>query len=235
MLLPWRRRRDRSIMLCTSGTAAEARVARAAGFSAIVGAESSTSIEVLIERAAPQIKFLISFGVAGGLAPYLRPGDVLLSTEVIGDDRRWVAPAPFRCGVIALAQHLDVFAGPLLGSDVIIASTQEKRRVWRETGALAVDLESAVVASAAEAAQIPFLVLRAMADPATRALPSAALIPFTGDENSVLLRLIAELLRQPRQIAALLVLAFDTQRALMALAAPARALHQALTTADWGS
>lgn len=107
--------------------------------------------------------------------------------------------------------------------------------VWRETGALAVDLESAVVASAAEAARIPFLVLRAIADPATREVPSAALIPFSRDENSVLLRLMAELLRQPRQIAALLVLAFDTQRALMALAAPARALHQALTTADWGS
>jgi|SRR5215472_612689 len=235
MLLARRARRDRPVALCVSGMSAEARVARAAGFSAIVGAENATSIAVLIEKTAPQIKCLISFGVTGGLAPYLRPGDVLLSTEVIGDDRRLRAAAPFRCGVIELARQLEVFAGPLLGSDVIIASTQEKRRVWRKTGALAVDLENAVVASAAEAARIPFLVLRAIADPATRELPSAALIPFTGDENSVLFRLIAELLRQPRQIEALLVLAFDTRRALMALAAPARALYQALTTADWGS
>src|SRR5215472_15146553 len=113
MLLARRARRDRPVALCVSGMAAEARVARAAGFSAIVGAESATSIAVLIEKTARQTKCLISFGVAGGLAPYLRPGDVLLSTEVIGDDRRWLALAPFRYRVVELAQQLGVFAEPL--------------------------------------------------------------------------------------------------------------------------
>jgi adenosylhomocysteine nucleosidase len=104
-----------------------------------------------------------------------------------------------------------------------------------KTGALAVDLESAIVANAAEAARIPFLVLRAIADPATRELPPAALLAFSGEKNTVLLRLITELLRQPRQIAALLMLAFEAQCALAALGAPARALHQALATMNWDS
>jgi adenosylhomocysteine nucleosidase len=215
--------------------AAEARVARTAGFSAIVGAGNAISTAILIGNTRRHTKCLISFGVAGGLAPYLRPGDVILSTEVIGNDRRWLAEAMFRCAVATLAQQLGLFEGPTLGSHDIIASKEEKRHAWRETGALAVDLESAIVATAAEAARIPFLVLRAIADPATRELPPAALIPFCREKNTVLLRLITELLRQPRQIAALLMLAFEAQCALAALAAPARALHQALATINWDS
>ena len=77
--------------------ATEARVARATAFSAIVGAVSATSIAMFIERTAPQIKCLISFGVAGELAPYLCPGDVLLLTEVISGDRRWLDPSSSAC------------------------------------------------------------------------------------------------------------------------------------------
>ena len=76
-------------VLCTSGLAAEAKVARAAGFQVIVGAGDPLRTAELVELAAKRAKFLISFGVAGGLAPHLRPGQVILSAEVIGDDRRW--------------------------------------------------------------------------------------------------------------------------------------------------
>ena len=61
------------------------------------------------------------------------------------------------------------------GATRIVATQADKARAWIDTGALAVDLESAVVARAAAAAGIPFLVLRAIADPATRHLPPARL------------------------------------------------------------
>src|SRR3982751_1785649 len=76
-------------VLCTSGLAAEAKVARSAGFQVIVGAGDPRRTAELVELAARQAKFLISFGVAGGLAPHLRSGQVILSAEVIGGDRRW--------------------------------------------------------------------------------------------------------------------------------------------------
>ena len=53
-------------VLCTSGLAAEARVARAAGFQVIVGGGDLRRTESLVEDAAQEAKCLVSFGVAGG-------------------------------------------------------------------------------------------------------------------------------------------------------------------------
>jgi adenosylhomocysteine nucleosidase len=214
-------------VLCTSGLAAEARVARAAGFQVIVGAGDPRRTESLVEDAAQDAKCLVSFGVAGGLAPHLKPGDVILSAEVIGDDRRWRPTDGFRSSVAKLADQIGAVDGSVLGSRDILATEDGKARAWRETGALAVDLESAIVARAAEAAGIPFLVLRTIADPLRRELPPAALIPLAEDGTPAFSRVVAEVLRRPRQIAALFGLARETRQALTALSGPARALRLA--------
>ncbi len=217
-------------VLCTSGLAAEAKIARAAGFQVIVGAGDPLRTAALVEAAARQAKCLISFGIAGGLAPHLRPGDVILSTEVIGDDRRWRPHQSFHDEMADLAPRIGAIAGPVLGSRDIIATEEDKTRAWRDTGALAVDLESAIVARTAEAAGIPFLVLRTVADPSTRELPPAALIPLAEDGTPALIRVLGEVLRRPRQIAALFGLARETRTALIALAGPARALRLAFAS-----
>lgn len=217
-------------VLCTSGLAAEARVARAAGFQVIVGGGDPGRTETLVEDAAQEAKCLVSFGVAGGLAPHLKPGDVILSAEVIGDDRRWRAPAGFHRSVAGLARQIGAIDGPVLGSRDILATEEDKARAWFDSGAIAVDLESAIVARAAEVAGIPFLVLRTIADPARRELPPAALIPLAQDGTPALIRVVAEVLRRPRQIAALFGLARETRQALTALSGPARALRLAFHT-----
>jgi len=217
-------------VLCTSGLAAEARIARAAGFQVIVGAGDPGRTAALIAVAAPRAKCLVSFGVAGGLAPHMRPGDVVVSTEVIGDDRRWRPHEQFHRQVGGLAARVGAVAGPVLGSRVVLATESDKTQAWRDTGALAVDLESAIVARAAAAAGIPFLVLRTIADPATRELPPAALIPLSANGNPAVTRVLGEVLRRPRQIGALVGLARETRQALSALAGPARALRLAFAT-----
>jgi adenosylhomocysteine nucleosidase len=214
-------------VLCTSGLAAEARIARAAGFPVIVGAGNPQRTAALVEAAAREAKCLVSFGVAGGLAPHLRPGDVILSTDVIGDDRRWRPNRAFHDEMARLAPLIGAVAGPVLGSRDILGTEEDKTRAWRDTGALAVDLESAIVARTAEAAGIPFLVLRTVADPSTRELPPAALIPLSEEGTPAFARVFQEVLRRPRQIAALFGLARETRQALIALAGPARALRLA--------
>src|ERR1044072_4322081 len=164
-------------VLCTSALAAEAKVARAADFQGIVGAGYPRRTAELVELAAKRAKFLISFGVAGGLAPHLRSGQVILSAEVIGDDRRWHPNQRFHREVGEMARRIGALEGPVLGSSDILSTEENKIRAWRNTGALAVDLESAIVARTAEAAGLPFLVLRTIADPATRELPPAAAVP----------------------------------------------------------
>jgi adenosylhomocysteine nucleosidase len=218
-------------VLCASGLAAEARIARAAGFQVIVGAGNPERTAMLLAAAAKQARCLVSFGVAGGLAPNLVPGDVILSTEIVGDEQRWRPNQRFHSEMAELAPRIGAIAGPVLGASEILATEADKRRAWRDTGALAVDLESAVVARTAEELGIPFLVLRTVADPARRALPPAALIPLAEDGRPALGRVVAEVLRRPWQIAPLFGLARETRQALAALAGPARALRLAFAAA----
>ena len=207
--------------------AAEARVARAAGFQVIVGAGDPERTTALVKDAAREAKCLVSFGVAGGLAPHLAPGHVILSAEVIGDEQRWRPNEQFQRQIAGLAARIGAVEGPVLGSRAILATEEDKIRAWRDTGALAVDLESAIAARAAEAAGIPFLVLRTVADPSTRELPPAALIPLAENGTPAFIRVALEVVRRPQQIASLFGLARETRQALTALAGPARALRLA--------
>jgi adenosylhomocysteine nucleosidase len=198
--------------LCVCGLAAEARIARRAGFAAVVGADD-----------LPGPRFLVSFGIAGALDPGLRPGDVILTDAVIGDAETWRGGMQPRLG--ELARRIGAHEGPVFGASGLLATPGDKARAWQETGAAAVDLESAAVARAAAAAGIRFAVLRAVADPAERGLPPAALLPLTLGGRPRLGPVFYSVLRRPGQIPGLVGLARETRRALAALVGPARALH----------
>src|SRR6266481_5473055 len=135
-----------STVLCTSGLAAEAKIARAAGFPVVIGAGDRERTTALVESAAKGANCLISFGIAGALAPHLRAGDVVISTEVVADGARWQVDEWFQSRVADLAREIGAFQGPVLGARAILGTEADKSRAWRETGALAVDLESDVVA-----------------------------------------------------------------------------------------
>jgi adenosylhomocysteine nucleosidase len=212
-------------VLCTTGLLAEARIARAAGFATVVGAGDRERTAALVESAVKHASCLVSFGIAGGLAPHLRAGDVVISAEVLSDSEHWHCDALFRARAAELAAEIGAIEGPVLGTSRIMARTDEKRQTWLETGALAVDLESDVVARIACAARIPFVVVRTIADTADRTLPPAALIPLARDGRPKLAHVLVSVLRRPRQVAELFGLARETRAALAALALPARALH----------
>jgi len=63
---------------------------------------------------------------------------------------------------------------------------ERKAGLFHTTGAIAVDLESHLVAQAAARAGRPFLILRAIADPASRSLPPAAVNGLDSDGNPAL-------------------------------------------------
>jgi adenosylhomocysteine nucleosidase len=220
-----------AVTLCICGLAAEAKIARAAGFSVVVGAGDRRRTAALVESAVRRADCLVSLGIAGALAPNLHPGDVIITAEVFSDAGRWRAEESFRQRVAGLARKVGAFEGPVLGADGILATTAQKRRAWAETGALAVDLESDVVARIATAAGIPFVVVRTVADTIYRQLPPAALIPLSENGTPQMARVLASVLRRPRQVAALVGLARETRAALAALAGPARALHGLIAAA----
>jgi adenosylhomocysteine nucleosidase len=218
-------------ILCTTGLAAEARIARRAGLPAVVGAGNHRRTVKVVEEAASAAECLVSFGIAGALAPNLKPGDIILSTEVIDKDHRWLTGESLLPRIPELVEQIGAIEGPVLGAQMVVATKADKLRAWQETGAIAVDLESVVVARAAAALGIPFLVLRAIADPATRALPPAALLPLADDGTPDVRRVLASVMRRPQQLPTLLAVAREALQALEALVEPARALHRVLASA----
>lgn len=212
-------------IICICGLAAEARVARAAGLEALAGAGDRVLTAALVEGAVGRADLLVSFGIAGGLAPKLRAGDVVVSSDIVSVEGVWPAAERSKALSARLAREVGAVEGRVLGAGEIIATAAAKHRAHDATGAVAVDLESDITARIAGAAGIAFLALRAIADAADRNLPPAAMVPLAEDGRAQLARVATALLRRPFQAAALVRLARDARAALAALRAPARALH----------
>jgi adenosylhomocysteine nucleosidase len=105
----------------------------------------------------------------------------------------------------------------ILAGATVVAEAAAKRRLFAATDAHAIDLESGPVARTAKAYQLPFVVVRAICDPAERDLPPAALVALDPNGGIGLRPLIRSLLRQPGQIIGLLTLARDAALARRAL------------------
>ncbi len=153
-----------------------------------------------------QVTALLSFGIAGGLDPGLRAGDVLSASEILVDGQM------FKTSLSAKGLR----AGRFLGARAVVASPAEKAALWSETRAQCVDLESGAVALTARKYRLPFGAVRAICDPAGRSLPPAALAGL--EDGSIKFgRVIGALLRQPAQVPALFALARDARRARLGL------------------
>jgi len=170
---------------------------------------------------------LVSFGMAGGLDPALICGTVLLPEEIAAADgavselhptsREWRqrlrAAMPGSCLVCG---------GRLLTSAQPIAHPAVKADIWRRTGAVAVDMESAAIAQVAAQAGLQFLALRVIIDTASDELPAAVIAASAGGRLRVG-RLIGGLLRTPADVGALIRLSARYRIATRVLAAVAAA------------
>jgi adenosylhomocysteine nucleosidase len=211
-----------------TGLAAEAKVARRGGLiaqpSGGVAAQTTAIAESLLRDGA---EALISFGIAGALAPSLAPGDLLVPRAVI-DDRgvRFAVDDTWRTQIVDALRGagLQAEGRDLLGTSEAAASPARKAEFHRVTGAVAVDLESHLVAAVAARAGKPFLVLRAVSDSAAQALPDAAVHGLAPSGKPALGRVLLSVARDPRQIPALIRLASDTRCALDALGSALRVI-----------
>ena len=142
------------------------------------------------------------------------------------EGRRYLADAAQHAQALAKLREagIAVEEGGLLGAVEAAASPARKAELFHASHAVAVDLESHVVAQVAARAGKPFLVLRAVADRASQALPPAAVTGLAPNGKPALGRVLLSVARDPRQIPALIRLAGDTQRALDALGWALRAL-----------
>lgn len=118
---------------------------------------------------------LVSWGLAGGLGAAVAPGTVVLPRRVLA---RGAEPLPvdaaWHARLAALTAGVTLDCGDLLTVPAALESPAAKRAAAAASGAVAVDMESAAIGSAAARAHVPFVAVRVVIDGCDDALPAGA-------------------------------------------------------------
>lgn len=144
--------------------------------------------QILIDRSNPD--YLINTGVAGGVGPDLKLGDMVLSIDLVQHDFRMAAlgcvdgcqtldgpkdkPTLFQADEALLtrfekiaqetAGENAIHRGRIASGDTFVADKETKIRLYESFDALACEMEGGAIAQVAQAAGVPFLVVRAISD-----------------------------------------------------------------------
>ncbi|MGH6956497.1 MAG: hypothetical protein ACREEW_07525 [Caulobacteraceae bacterium] len=208
-------------VLAVVGLRREARIAAPAR--ALVGGGQAAKLAADLEsELAKGVDGVISFGLCGALAPGLKPGDLVLGESVIFAGERFDADRDWTARLASKLPGARI--GPLAHAQGPVATPSDKAALRTTTDAIAVDMESGLAARLAFANDIPFVALRAVSDAADRALAPAAQVGLGPDGRPALGAVMASLIAQPSQIAALIRTALEAEAAFRNLAAARRRL-----------
>ena len=154
-----------------------------------------------------EFDLVVSTGCAGGLAPALRAGDLVVATAVQGDSGALDTDARPREQLLAKTKAAGVVLreGPIRCNRTMLTSRADKRAV-AAGGALVVEMEAAPLMAAARRAGRPFVSLRAVIDNADDDVSVLARISDPASGNVRPLALLAHLLRHPGSVAELLAM-----------------------------
>jgi adenosylhomocysteine nucleosidase len=181
--------------------------------------DASTLRLRLAEAATLRPLLVVSWGLCGALDPRFRPGDLILGAEVASGEG---AVRADEAVTSSLARRLSsagarVAVERLAASDAPVLSAAAKAELRRATGAACVDMESLIAGEFALKQQVPFAILRAVADPAERDLPTLVLRAVDSDGAVDTTAVVGALIRSPSQFAGLRALAADSRAAFQAL------------------
>jgi len=190
------------------GLALEARIVAGADTRAVCSGDGRTLATSLACAVAEGCRGLISFGIAGGLSPDLRTGTCVVGSTIISETAQLMTDSDWSRSLLQVlpgAVH-----GAIVGlSSRIVAHPDAKRALRARTGALAVDNESHVVASAAAARGLPMAAVRVIMDPVTRELPASALAAVRANGTIDLAAVIRSLASEPSDLPMLLRTTLD--------------------------
>jgi nucleoside phosphorylase len=131
---------------------------------------AEAGIRTLIEREGVARVAIIGF--SGGISPGLHPGALLVADRIVSNGDP--GPGPDREWSEQIARQSGVRGATIVTVDRILCTPRSKKELW--TGLshdrpAAVDLETAAMAAVAASHRVPFVVIRAISDPAEEALP----------------------------------------------------------------
>lgn len=131
---------------------------------------------------------LVSTGLCGAIVPELQPAQIVVATEVTFGDARYASSPvkstfPHSTGVVRTIDH--------------IAQTADEKRLWRATGAIAVEMEAAAVAERAQAAGLAFYCIKAVSDLANETLQIDLNTALRPDGHFDTIKVLGSTLRRP--------------------------------------
>jgi adenosylhomocysteine nucleosidase len=171
---------------------------------------------------AAGVGLLVVAGTAGGMHPALRPGDLIAADRIFEENRGSVSLAGRTTGtqywkLLKSTTEKRIVRGAVVTCRMVIETPEEKKRLYRQTGALAVDMESAPIVRAAARRGLPCVVLRAVCDTATENVPREILDTIDMQGRLHADQLARILLRRPALLPALLRLNTEFRAAMRAL------------------
>ncbi|MBU6298964.1 MAG: phosphorylase [Alphaproteobacteria bacterium] len=202
-------------ILAATGLAKEARIAKRVGLKPAIGGGSSELLTKRLDEAADGATAIVSFGIAGALAPLLRTGDAVIGTHVVAGNEHYTCDAAWS----QILRSKLAYSRPAIiaGVDEVVSHIGAKRALFRDSGAHAVDMESHIAARFAKQHSLPFVVLRIISDGYQRTLPPAALEPLKPNGKPRLLAVLKSVAGDPEQIPELIQTGQEAGKAFRAL------------------
>lgn len=207
-------------LLIVTGLFSEARIAAGPGMTVICSSSDPGQLRAQLEAFDhTSVRGIISFGIAGGLDPSLRAGDLVVANEIMMGERRFATTPALSENLVErtnIGRHR-IVGGAIVGAEEVILDPRDKVLLHEETGATAVDMESHIAAAYAASVGLPFAAVRVINDPASRSLPALALNALKPNGNICPRKVLRGLAREPSVIPSLMRTAHDFNRAIATL------------------
>ena len=202
-------------VLGVSGLAFEARIAAGRDTRVMCSGDGRTLSTALARAISGDCRGLVSFGVAGGLAPQLHAGTCVVGSVITSGTTRFMTDWNWSRNLLRAIPG--AVYGPIVGVSAPIAQPEAKRDLHISTGAVAVDMESHVVASVAAARSLPVTAVRVITDSAIRELRPVALAAMRANGTIDVAAVIRSMMKDPSELPMLLRTALDAAFGLAAL------------------
>jgi adenosylhomocysteine nucleosidase len=203
------------MILAATGLQRERHILAGPDIEAIASGGDARQLEAALDRRAASARGIISIGIAGALARSLQVGQWVVADAVVVDGEPLPTDPAWTSRLAACLP--EAARGLLLGANIMVMEATQKAALHRATSAIAVDMESHVVAWVARRHHLPFAAVRVVSDAAHHDLPPAVRVGMKLDGTMDLPAVLRSLLANPGQLPALIRTGLEAERGFRSL------------------